>query len=117
MIKIGNRIAQLRRNNNMTQEQFAQMLGVSISTVSKIERGKQLPGNLVLLICQKIGVSSDYIFFGRSEALNNIELFYDYDPVELQILLDCLKRLMEVIDTSDGNDVIMKEIMRQCITA
>lgn len=38
-MKIGNRIAELRRMKNMTQEKLAEEAGISISYLSKIESG------------------------------------------------------------------------------
>lgn len=39
MLKISENINNLRKENNMTQEQLAEALGVSVAAVSKWERG------------------------------------------------------------------------------
>ena len=41
--KIGKFIAKLRKEKNMTQEQLAEKMGVSINAVSKLERSISLP--------------------------------------------------------------------------
>lgn len=41
--KIGKFIAKLRKEKNMTQEQLAEKMGVSINAVSKLERGISFP--------------------------------------------------------------------------
>ena len=111
--EVSTRITEIRHDNNLTQAQFAELLGISKDSVGRIERGEKSPGDLIPVICKKLGVSSDYIYFGKTDPLADIAYLRDYDPAELQILLDCLKRLMGVIDTANGNDIIMNELMRQ----
>lgn len=41
--KIGKFIAKLRKEKNITQEQLAEKMGVSINAVSKLERGISFP--------------------------------------------------------------------------
>lgn len=48
MNNIGERIAQLRKNNGFTQEVLANTLGVSPRTVSKWETGTTMPDILLL---------------------------------------------------------------------
>lgn len=50
-IEIANRLQQLRKNNNLSQEELAEKIGVSRQAVSKWERGEASPDtdNLILL--------------------------------------------------------------------
>lgn len=50
-IEIANRLQQLRKNNNLSQEELAEKIGVSRQAVSKWERGETSPDteNLILL--------------------------------------------------------------------
>ena len=41
--KIGKFIAELRKEKNMTQEELAEMLGVTSKTISRWETGKYMP--------------------------------------------------------------------------
>ena len=41
--KFGRRLRQIRAQRRMTQEQFAEMLGVSVDFLSLIERGRNAP--------------------------------------------------------------------------
>lgn len=62
---IGERLAELRVNHNMTQEEFAERLDVSRQAVSKWELDKTLPDvNKILKISELFQVSVDYLLKG-----------------------------------------------------
>ena len=62
MKEIGKRIKELRIENNLSQQQFGNLLAVSQDTVSLWENGKSLPTteNLII-IANTFKVSTDYI--------------------------------------------------------
>lgn len=65
---IGERLAELRINHNMTQEEFAERLDVSRQAVSKWELDKTLPDvNKLLKISELYQVSVDYLLKGTEE--------------------------------------------------
>lgn len=68
--KIGKFIAEMRKDNNMTQEQLAERLGVSNRSVSRWENGKTLPDiSLFPYICEELGISITELLNGkRSES-------------------------------------------------
>ena len=121
----GKRITELRHEKKLTQAQFGDFLGVSRQYIGKIERGQKSPGDLIPIICKKIGVSADFIYFGTSdspdlsepsepsEALGNIRLLRDFTPAQLEIGLDIIKRLAGMIYSPDGNELLIKEVMRR----
>ena len=45
MIRLGEKIKSLRKQENISQEVFANYLGVSFQAVSKWENGNTMPGN------------------------------------------------------------------------
>lgn len=58
--KIGNKIAELRRENNLSQKNFGEKLCVSQDTVSLWEKGKSLPATeYVIEIAQLFQLSTD----------------------------------------------------------
>ena len=65
---IGSFIAQKRREKNLTQEQLAELLGVSNKTVSKWERGKCMPDYAIVeLLCRELDISvSELLIFESS---------------------------------------------------
>lgn len=63
MQSIGERIAALRKSNNLTQESLANTLGVSPQTVSKWETGTTMPDILLLpVIAEVFGTTIDALF-------------------------------------------------------
>ena len=67
-VKIGKFIASLRKEKNMTQEQFAQKMGVSINAVSKWERGISFPDvSLFKKICNELNISIEELINGEKD--------------------------------------------------
>lgn len=66
LTEIGNRISVERRRNNITQEQLAEKMNVSIQMISNLERGnKAIKINNLVNLSQILGVSTDYILTGN----------------------------------------------------
>lgn len=67
---VGNTIAKLRRQNNMTQLALAEKLGVSDKAVSKWESGQGYPDiTLFPMIAELFGVSIDYLMLGEEKGI------------------------------------------------
>lgn len=65
----GDKLAKLRREQNYTQEQLADMLGVSRQSVSKWESDVAYPETDKLVkICEMFNCSSDYLLLGIDEV-------------------------------------------------
>lgn len=63
MPSIGDRIRELRKASNLSQEEFGKMFGVVKSTVSLYESGKNAPDDQIKLqICKHYNVSMDWLF-------------------------------------------------------
>ena len=66
---IGNRIADLRTNNHMSQFQLAKVLGIGTSTLGMYETNKRKPSPKVLnKIADYFDVSTDYLLGRKSKA-------------------------------------------------
>ena len=64
--KSGKFIAKLRKEKNMTQEQLAEKMGVSINAVSKWERGLSFPDvSLYKKLCKELGISIEELINGE----------------------------------------------------
>ena len=64
-LEIGKRIKALRKSNNMTQQELADSLGVSLNYISKIEPGMKVPAvDLFIRISEFFDVSLDFLILG-----------------------------------------------------
>lgn len=65
-IKIGRFIAEMRKQQDLTQREFADILGISDKTVSKWECGNGMPEvSLMLSICEILRVNLNELFSGE----------------------------------------------------
>lgn len=59
---MNNRIVQLRKSREWTQDEFAEKMGISKNYVSLIENGKKKPSDrLVSDICREFNVNEDWL--------------------------------------------------------
>jgi len=66
--KSGKFIAKLRKEKNMTQEQLAEKMGVSINAVSKWERGLSFPDvSLYKKLCEELGINIEELINGEKD--------------------------------------------------
>lgn len=71
---IGNRIKLVRQQLGLTQQQFAEKIGISRSHISNIENGNEMPSNsLVLLITAIFPVNHDWLLYEDGEILCSSE--------------------------------------------
>jgi transcriptional regulator with XRE-family HTH domain len=68
--EFGKRLKQIRRTRGMTQEKLAELLCLSVDSVSKYENGKTtcMPEH-VTKICQILNIYADYLYFGVEKEL------------------------------------------------
>lgn len=63
---IGNKIYQLRRSINMTQQELAEKVGISVTFLSEIENGrKSMSVDTLIKLSKVLQVSLDTIVFGK----------------------------------------------------
>ena len=71
-IKIGKFIAEMRKEQNMTQKQLAERLNISDKTVSKWECGKGMPDNSILLeLCDVLHINVNELLSGEKVSSDN----------------------------------------------
>ena len=88
---IGSYIARKRREQNLTQEQLAEQLGVSNKTISKWENGKCMPDySIIQKLCEAIHVTLPELMDGEDAAENSVHV-YDNEQI-----LDLLRRTQEL---------------------
>lgn len=63
MAYVGKKLKEIRRKNNLTQEQLAEMLNTNRIRISKIENDKMdMTFNEAIIICEKLHISADSFF-------------------------------------------------------
>ena len=110
MIQLGEKIKSLRKQKNISQEVFANYLGVSFQAVSKWENGITMPDVAAIpAIASFFGVSTDELFdFNLYEIEKNVSAivdehskYWDTDKRKAErIIRDGLKKY-------PGNDVLL----------
>lgn len=70
LVKIGNRIAMLRKDKKLSQEELAELLNVSRQTISKWENQEGLPDAYNLMGLSRIfTISTDELLFGKLHTI------------------------------------------------
>jgi len=81
---LGDRIRQLRLENNLTQTQFASLFGLYDSTISQYENGKRVPEyDIIIKIANKFNVSVDWLL-GRVDSRELVIMDTDSLPQQLK---------------------------------
>lgn len=90
-IAIGKFIAKKRKEQNLTQEQLAERLGVSNKTISKWETGKCMPDyTVVKSLCEELKITISELMDGEESEEKSVRV-YDDDQI-----LDLLRRTQEL---------------------
>lgn len=100
LASIGKRISAERKRNNITQEQLAEKMNVSIQMISNLERGnKAIKINNLLNLSQILGVSTDYILTGnknlfeKSELSDKLSKLSNEDYIIIEALINKLSKI------------------------
>ena len=73
MVNFGNRLKELRKRSNFSQEQLAQQLGITKGMISSYETSMRMPSYHILLkISFLFNVSTDYLLGKNTNDMINI---------------------------------------------
>lgn len=65
------RIKKIRKNADLTQEKFAERLGIKRNTVATYETGKSEPmDNIIISICREFNVNREWLLTGKGDMYN-----------------------------------------------
>lgn len=68
------RIKKIRKEANMTQEKFAEKLGLKRQTIATYETGRSEPmDNIIVSICREFNVDKEWLLTGKGEPYKEIE--------------------------------------------
>ena len=69
-MKISERLYNLRKDKNLSQEELANVLGVSRQTISKWETGESTPDfDKIIPLCDFYGITSDELISGKKDIV------------------------------------------------
>lgn len=89
-IAIGNFITKKRKEQNLTQAQLAERLGVSNKTISKWETGKCMPDYLIVeLLCKELNITLAELMNGEEDEKS----IHTYDNEQIVTMLKDMKKL------------------------
>lgn len=75
MIILKDRIKKLRKELDLTQQEFADKLGVSRNNIASYETGKSNLGDTAIsLICTKFNVNEDWLRNGNGEMFTELDV-------------------------------------------
>ncbi len=113
----GERVNEVRKSLGLTLEKFGEKLGVTKTTISRIEKGvNNLTDQMAISICREYNVNYDYLMYGEGEMFDDLpqtivdELCAQYD------LNDFDKALVEMyVSLPAGSRERIKEYMKQLV--
>ena len=114
MIKLGEKIKSLRKQKNISQEVFANYLGVSFQAVSIWENGNTMPDvTMIPAIASFFGVSTDELFdFNVFETEKQIdEICYESYKYRFTDTPKSEAILREGLQRFPGNEIILNNLL------
>lgn len=114
-LKIGENIKCFRKARDITQEQLAEMLGVSTQSVSRWELGVCYPDiELLPLIAEFFGVSVDKLI-GVDDVMekNNVDAYLDRFQAAINVgnIDECISIAREGVEEYPNNYVLLNKLM------
>lgn len=84
-----NRIKEIRKTLGMTQQEFADRLGIKRTTIGNYEAGRNDPVDAVIsLICDRCNVNEKWLRTGDGEMFRKIDEFDEFYRLADQMLYD-----------------------------
>ncbi len=101
-MNIEERLYELRKSKNLSQEELAQKLGVTRQTVSKWETGQSTPDfGKIIPLCEIYGISADELLRGKARE-TNAELHNEFEEIHKQSILSNKNRTKKATGISIG---------------
>ena len=101
-MKLNEKIYQLRKNSNMSQEELADKLNISRQALSRWENGTAMPDALNILELSKLfNVSADYLLNDQYQSDNDL-------PKVKEISSNGLRQIMICLITAEVIDLILQ---------
>lgn len=109
--KIGNLIKTIREENNLTQKELADKLGVTYQAVSKWENGKNIPDIGVLKqISEDFNINIDEILNGEKIKKDKRKILLLIIPIILLVIIISIV----IVELNNNSDFEFKTISSKC---
>ncbi|PKO97701.1 MAG: hypothetical protein CVU14_09930 [Bacteroidetes bacterium HGW-Bacteroidetes-9] len=88
MLSLGERIQEIRKQKNITQQKLAEMISVSKSMINRYEnKGVQPPADILNKLADVLQTSVDFLINGNTDekakaSLKNVELLQRFKEIE-----------------------------------
>ena len=93
MITLNNRIKLLRKTLGLTQENFAQKIGITKSSVSLLESGQnKASSQTIFILCKEFNVNEEWLRNGTGEMFNGEDKELEYYLGQISADSDEFKR-------------------------
>ena len=108
---IGERIRKLRNEHNLSRRQFGKIIGISEQYLGTVEKGARgLSVDSIVRICNKMNVSADYLLLGADLSADALD---GLSQEQIEIIIDIIRKMVQFANTEDGNEVLIRQLMRQ----
>ncbi len=119
METLGDRIKKIRTSQNLTQEQFGELFGISRSHISGIESDKEKPSDMfVRFVAYRYGLDYEYIKTGKYSEDDTSEKFINTRYREFRAHLDNFisEELIKKLEDDDISAFIFKNYITYALT-
>lgn len=92
MVEFGNRLRQLRKDRNLTQQQLAALIGVKNSVISFYEVGERMPSpDALRKLALALHVTTDYLLGIERGATVDVTGLDEQDRLVVQMVISRLR--------------------------
>ncbi len=96
---LGERIKKVRKALDLTQQEFANRLGMKRNSIAQVETGRNTSEQTIISICREFGVSEEWLrtetgkmfIPSMEESIDELIAQYGLDDLDRQIILEFIK--------------------------
>lgn len=117
-MSVGERITDLRKNENLSQQQLASAVGVSRQAVSKWENGHALPDSMkMILLAEVLKTDVEYLTTGRKhDAIRPPVVIKTVETVEKAVEVPVIKVVEKPVEVEKIVEVPVIEYIEKPVT-
>lgn len=103
------RLKKLRKSLDMTQQEFADKIGIARGNIGAYEVGKNAPSDAVIsLICREFGANEEWLRFGTGEMMRSLsrdeEIASFIGDIQFSADVSFKKRFISMLSKLDEKD-------------